>query len=82
MSVRVSDIRRWLHEGKNQNATHMIVVCDDFDLEDFPVYVFQNQNVKDVEKEQNSNHQRIIEVYSYNHDLEEQLKETRAFHYD
>jgi len=36
----------------------------------------------DVEREYNRNMQQVMEVYSYNHNLESQLKEHRAFHYD
>jgi|ERR1039458_6306432 hypothetical protein len=35
------DLRRWFNEGVELKATHMIVVCDTFDHEDYPVYVKQ-----------------------------------------
>jgi len=68
--------------GKKR-ITHMLVVCDDFDYQDYPVYVTRAENVREVyNKYDGKNMQRVIEVYSYNHGLEEQLNEERAVHYD
>lgn len=33
------DIREWFLAGTELAATHLIVVCDTFDHEDYPVYV-------------------------------------------
>ena len=75
-------IREWLEEGKKENATHMIVVCDTFDYEDYPVYVKKEEDVNEIAKEYNMvNMQRIMEVYSYALDLEKQLAENRVFNY-
>lgn len=78
----VPQIREWLEEGKGQGATHMLVCCDTFNYEDYPVYVALNQNVREMVKErQNPNKMsKVMEVYSYELDLEEQLKEQRAWH--
>ena len=32
------DIRRWLAEAQRQNATHVVVVCDTFNYDYYPVY--------------------------------------------
>lgn len=78
-----SDLRRWLLSGKEKGCTHMIVACDTFSWEDYPVYVEQGQDVREVEAEyKGENMQKVMEVYSFNHDIEAQLSETRAFHYD
>ena len=82
MAATNKEIRTWL-ENKPEGATHMIVVCDTFDHDDYPVYVMPDQNVKEVEASHNGpNMQRVIEVYSFNHNIESQLNETRAHHYD
>jgi hypothetical protein len=76
-------IQEWLTEGKRRKATHLVVVCDDFDYTDYPVYVHSTQNVREVFKELgNKDMQRVMEVYSYKRDLESQLNEHRAFHFD
>lgn len=66
MAATKEDIRSWLKRGKESGATHMIVVCDTYDHEDYPVYVMPDENVrtkseqfngKNIEKEL-----RVLEV--------------------
>jgi hypothetical protein len=77
------DIRRWLSTRPAKDLTHMLVVCDTFDYEDYPVYVSVRQKVREVFAEyDNKNMQRVMEVYSYGRSLESQLKEERASHFD
>ncbi len=77
-----AEIRSWLERAKQENATHMIVVCDTFSYEDYPVFVSEAEDVRKVEAEHTGNMQKVMEVYSLNRDIEEQLNEFRAFHYD
>ena len=81
MAATYWDISGWLNSGKDSKNTHMIVVCDNFDYEDYPVYVTADQDVREVYSEYNGkNMQRVMEVYSYSLPLLEQLNERRAFH--
>jgi len=83
MAVSVENIREWLEEGMKSNATHMIVVCDTFDWEDYPVYVYKDENVREEYFKHNGvDMQKVMEVYSFNHDIEKQIAEFRAFHFD
>jgi hypothetical protein len=84
MATTKEDIRQWLEEGNEKGATHMIVVLDTFDYEDYPVYVSMSENVGDnIAKYSNPNEMsRVIEVYSYKLPLEPQIKENRAWHLD
>ncbi|MBT6689818.1 hypothetical protein HN903_00645 [archaeon] len=83
MGTTRKDISNWLENGKEKNITHMIVVCDTFDYEDYPVYVSKNQNAtEEYSKINGVNMQKVMEVYSYNRDLEDQLNEGRVFHFD
>jgi len=85
MAVSKSEIRDWLTNKnlKPENATHMIVVCDTFDYDDYPVYVVKGESVKAKEDTHNNkNMQKVVEIYSFNYDIEKQLNEYRAFHYD
>ena len=36
-----TDIGEWFDDGVELGASHMIIVCDTFDHEDYPVYVKQ-----------------------------------------
>lgn len=56
------DIARWIENAPKQ-ATHMIVVCDTFDYEDYPVYVMPEENVKEREQYFNmANMQKVMET--------------------
>ncbi len=82
MTVTKEEISNWFNIGVELKATHMIVVCDTFDYEDYPVYVQEDQNVHKIEKE--SDHaemQKVMEVYCLTMDKEAQLDQTRAFNY-
>ena len=75
------DIRRWLEEGKEQGATHVIIVCDEFDWSDYPVYVAPSQNVRDIEQEYAGKEmQKIMEIYNLALPIEPQLREISAYH--
>jgi hypothetical protein len=78
------DIQVWFNDGRaRKDLTHMLVVCDTFDYEDYPVYVSRDKSVRDVFEEYNGkNMQKVMEVYSYRKNLQLQLNEKRAFHFD
>jgi len=92
--MTTAEIKEWLsneyrefycrmHGYSPDDLTHMIVVCDTFSWEDYPVFVTRDQDVREVEAEYDDvNMQRIMEVYSLSMDIEKQLAEKRAFHYD
>lgn len=81
MTADALSILCWLKVGQKKKATHMIVVCDPVNFDDSPVYVFPDENVREVEKKQKENGYRIMEVYNLNLSLDDQMKEFRAFHY-
>ena len=83
MAATREDIERWLYEGKDEKATQMIVVCDTYDWEDYPVYVSVRENVREIYSAYNGKEmQRVVEVYSYKKNLESQLNEHRSFNFD
>ena len=51
MAATKKEIRQWLEHGKAQNATHMIVVCDTYDWEDYPVFISPNADVRIVARQ-------------------------------
>lgn len=61
----------------------MLVICDSFDYEDYPVYVMRGQNVHTVigEKCKIDNMQKLMEVYDLSMDIEKQLKQGRSANY-
>ena len=81
MGTTREDIRSWLERAKAKGATHVIVVCDTYDHEDYPVEVMPGQDARKIFDEHNGkNMQRVMEVYSLALDIEKQLLEDRAHH--
>jgi hypothetical protein len=78
----MSDIREWFEEGLSKGASHMIVVCDTFDHEDYPVFVKPEEDVHEKERAYSGrNMQRVMEVYNLRADMDDQLRQRRAFNY-
>ena len=74
-------IAGWFDAAKAQGATHMIVVCDEFSWESYPVSVMPGEDVRELEGSYNGKSmQRVMEVYSMSVDKDLQMKEKRAFH--
>lgn len=78
-----AEIHAWLLSARASGATHVIIVCDTFDHEDYPVEVMPDQNVRVIEAHMRDlSMQRVMEVYCLADDLEEQLDEYRCFRYE
>lgn len=65
--------------------THVVVVCDTFDHEDYPVFVSAEESVRRIYDEHNGkNMQRVMEVYDLTESekpLSEQKREHRSFNF-
>jgi hypothetical protein len=82
MSTTKEDIRRWLNKGKERGATHVIVACDTWDYDDYPIFVMPDEDVKVVfEYLHNKNMQRVMEVYKLDIDWDAQLNSGRAYNF-
>ena len=81
MAATKDDIREWFDRGVREGATHLIVVCDTYDWEDYPVYVAQGEDVRQRESAFQTNMQKVMEVYNLKLPRDKQLAETRAFNY-
>jgi hypothetical protein len=78
MGTSKDDIRIWFKEGTFRGATHLIVVCDTYDWEDYPVYVMPEQDVREEESNyDDKNMQKIMEVYNLSMDMEKQINGDR-----
>lgn len=82
MATEKNDIQEWLERGKKKGATHLIVVCDRFDHEDYPVFVSPQENVHEKESEYDrKSMQKVMEVYNLSMDWDTQLNQFRSFNY-
>lgn len=81
MGVSKDEIRDWLRGAKKAGATHMLVMCDTFDYECYPVYVLPGEDPRERALKPGEM-QRVEECYSLALDIERQLAEGRAHHYE
>lgn len=79
----VDNIKEWFENGKKKKATHMIIVCDTFSHEDYPVYVGKGESASEKYSEYSGKSiQRVMEVYNLSKSMERQLKTVgRNFNY-
>jgi hypothetical protein len=79
MGTTKDDIRGWFKSGVSQEATHLIVVCDTYDWEDYPVYVMPGTDAREeVDKRHGVNMAKVMEVYNLKKDMEEQIEGGRC----
>lgn len=82
MATTRQDIIGWFKRGKDQGATHMIIVCDTYDWEDYPVYVMPDEDVhKKHSQYSGPNMQKVMEVYNLQKDMDSQMKQHRNFEF-
>ncbi len=80
MGTTRDEIKAWLENAKKQGATHMLVVCDTFDHEDYQVHVMPGESVKmAIEKYNSMKMTKVMEVYNLSLPIETQLAEFRAW---
>ncbi len=81
MAAKKDEIRAWLEEGKKNGAAFVLVACDTFDWEDYPVPCKNVVELKaKAEEIHNKNMQKVMECYDLSLELEPQLLEFRAWH--
>lgn len=74
-----SEIDDWFERGLKAKAAYMLVICDTYDHEDYPVYVMTKARCLSKAKSPGEM-QRVMEVYDLSLDKAAQLRETRAMH--
>ena len=61
--TRQQEIDEWIATGRKSDAAYLLVVCDTFSYEDYPVYVPQGRSLDAVRKRYDGvNMQRILQV--------------------
>jgi len=79
MTATRQDIEGWFDRGVAQKATHLIVVCDTYDHDDYPCFANGDSDVIEQYGYYNGkNMQRVMEVYDLRADKAEQMNEHRA----
>lgn len=77
-----SDIETWFQYGVDTGKTHMIVICDTFDWEDFPVYVSPGEDAQaKAASFIGQEFERLMEVYNLSLPMADQVNKRRVFNY-
>jgi hypothetical protein len=76
MAAKKETISNWFSNGVRGKQDYMIVVCDTFDQEDYPVYCKKKEFWDKYKSHDGKGMQKIMEVYDLHKDKEEQLNET------
>lgn len=80
MTTTRDDIRAWINRGKADGKAYMIVVCDTFDWDDFPIFVEAGADIKKaIDAERHKSMQKVMEVYDLNGDIDAQLEQRRVW---
>jgi hypothetical protein len=58
MAATYERISGWFDRGVAQGATHLVVVCDTFDYEDYPVFVKPGEDAREVVTSNNGRNMR------------------------
>lgn len=81
MSVTRDDIQDWFEVSRALEFTHMLIVCDTYSYDNYPVYVRGlNDFLNKFFDHHGKNMQRVEEVYDLSMDMVDQLNEESAWH--
>jgi hypothetical protein len=81
MAASKREIESWFDRAAQNNVKFMIVVCDTWDHEDYPVYAKDAEEARTKYAQFNDkNMQRVMEVYDLSLPKDEQMAEYRAMH--
>lgn len=84
MTASFNEISRWFDRGVAEGATHMVVECDTFDYDDYPVYANSAAEArKRVSDAATKDMTSVMEVYVLDPERkDEQMAAKRAFNYE
>lgn len=80
MASTREEIEIWFDQAERAGATHMLVVLDGFEYDDYPVHVLYGEDVQEkIDKYNDQNMQRVMEVYDLSIDKHVQLDQSTAW---
>ena len=76
------DVRKAVLGGNTGEYSHVLIVCDTFDYDDYVVYVKKGEDIHSKVQYYNDFMQmrRIMEIYNYSLDINKQLNESHSWH--
>jgi len=66
MTLTRKEKEEWISQAGSMRTSFLIIVCDTFDWDDYPVYVMPGQDIKErFDHFNNKNMQKIIEIFEF-----------------
>lgn len=81
MAATKKEITKWVKNGLEINATHVIIALDTWDYTNYPIYVLFGDNVNSKVNSIMNGSDRIDEVYNLSLDIEQQLNSIRSWNF-
>ena len=80
MAATQLEISSWFDRGVAQGSAYLIVACDTFDWDDYPIFMSCKEDAlaRKAKLLTGANMQKLMEIYDLNADKAEQLAEHRA----
>jgi len=79
MATSLNEIGDWFDTGKSLGKDFMIIACDTFDHEDYPIYCTKDEVRSKYNSHNGQNMQIVMEVYDLSIDKKDQLSKQRCF---
>lgn len=79
MPATKQDISQWFGRAVELDSTHMLVVCDTYEWEDYPVYVSSDEDINAAISQYSENLQKVMEMYNCNLPRQPQLDKPRTW---
>jgi hypothetical protein len=76
-----ADIASWLEVAKSRRCAYLVVLCDTFDYDDYPVYCATAAEARTAIAKDEKNMAKLMECYDLSLDIDAQLAEHRARHF-
>ena len=78
MTASLSDINRWFDNGVTYHRDFMIVMCDTYEYDNYPVYCSADEFDEVYEKKKSKPMQSVQEVYDLSLSKDAQLAQART----
>jgi len=80
MAASREDIARWFERGFAEKKKYLLVVCDTFNYEDYPVFADSDEDCqKQYDEHNGKNMQAVMEIYNLHEDMIHQMNQFRCW---
>ncbi|KKM82799.1 hypothetical protein LCGC14_1315970 [marine sediment metagenome] len=80
MSASEKEIKGWIEEAQRQKSSHLLIITDTFDYDNYPVFAHGKKDcMKKIEEYNDINMQKVEEVYNMRRSIKKQFKENRSW---